>query len=168
MNIRCVSLKPHHLVGLHEIVVLAELPSFFGRAFATVAAYLGERGERPCGPPISFYEFAWRGPAEKVEVTAGYPVEDAIEAAPGLTLVTLPGGPAATTVHWGPYERLHETYAVLTRWMAAKGHTPAAMMWEQYVVGPSAQADPARWRTNVIYPFRPATRAGGVRTHVMI
>jgi hypothetical protein len=26
-------------------------------------------------------------------------------------------------------------------------------MWEQYVVGPTATADPGRWRTVVVFPL---------------
>jgi effector-binding domain-containing protein len=144
-----VQLEPRQMVGVHEVVKLSELPSFFGRALVTVAFELNRQGLAPSGPPVSFYQGIG---TDKVDVTAGFIVDQPVTPGPSVVLVTLPGGPAVQTVHIGPYEQLHGTYADLGRWMSEQGLTPAATMWEQYLVGRDVEPDPSRWQTLIVYP----------------
>src|SRR5438552_4700744 len=44
----------------------------------------------------------------------------------------LPGGLVATTVHFGPYNRLHEAHEAIRQWCADHGYTPAGPNWEIY------------------------------------
>jgi len=74
-------------------------------------------------------------------------------AAANLVLDALPGGPAATTLHVGPYEGLHEAYAALEKWMEENGRTGAGAPWESYITDPSTAPDPADWKTIVYWPL---------------
>jgi AraC family transcriptional regulator len=64
---------------------------------------------------------------------------------------TLPAGPAAVTVHSGPYDQLPAAYAALEAWIVANGFRPAGAPWEAYLNDPS---DPKDWKTEVCWPLQ--------------
>jgi AraC family transcriptional regulator len=72
----------------------------------------------------------------------------------GVVQDTLPGGPAATTVHAGTYETLPEAYAALETWMEANGLPAAGAPWESYITDPAEHPDPKDWKTEVCWPVR--------------
>lgn len=65
----------------------------------------------------------------------------------------LPAGPAAVTVHAGPYETLSDAYAALERWMESTGHRAAGPPWESYITDPAEFPDSKDWRTEVAWPL---------------
>jgi AraC family transcriptional regulator len=67
---------------------------------------------------------------------------------------TLPGGPAAVTVHSGPYDGLPAAYAALEEWIAANGFHPAGAPWEAYLNDPGDYPNPQNWKTEVSWPLR--------------
>lgn len=141
--------EAQEIVGLHETVRMDDLREFFPRAMAAAAAALYERGMEPVGPPVALYEGL---PAERFEVTAGYPVPSGAAPSDRVVAAMLPGGATVEAVHLGPYDRLGESYEVLTAWFQDNGMTPPATVWEEYVVGPDSVADPGGWRTRIVYP----------------
>lgn len=63
-----------------------------------------------------------------------------------------PAGQVATTVHFGPYNRLHEAHEAIRQWCASHGHTLAGPNWEIY--GHWLEEwnnEPAKIRTDVFY-----------------
>jgi AraC family transcriptional regulator len=67
---------------------------------------------------------------------------------------TLPGGPAAMTVHMGPYDKLTDAYAAIQEWMESNGVAPAGAPWECYITDPAEHPNPADWKTEVFWPIR--------------
>jgi effector-binding domain-containing protein len=59
-----------------------------------------------------------------------------------------PAGRAATAVHWGAYDRLHETHQKIHVWCRANGFKLGAYNWELYG---DWFDDPAKVRTDVFY-----------------
>ncbi len=68
-------------------------------------------------------------------------------------MVTLPGGPAIETIHTGSYDDLGLTYAEVTDWITAEKLATAGEMWEEYLVGPDSETDPAKWQTRIVVPL---------------
>ena len=66
----------------------------------------------------------------------------------------MPGGPAATTIHTGPYDKLSDAYAAIEQWMEAEGLAAAGAPWESYVNDPADYPDPKDWKTEVFWPRR--------------
>lgn len=60
----------------------------------------------------------------------------------------LPAGPAAMTVHRGPYNRLDDAHSAVRQWCAAEGLHLTGIRWEVY--GDWAE-DPAQLETEVWY-----------------
>ncbi|HUI81725.1 MAG TPA: helix-turn-helix domain-containing protein [Bryobacteraceae bacterium] len=69
-----------------------------------------------------------------------------------VVMETLPGGPAATTLHIGPYDGLHDAYVAIEQWMAAQGLAAKGAPWESYVTDPGEYPDPKDWKTEVFWP----------------
>jgi len=67
---------------------------------------------------------------------------------------TLPGGPAVTTIHAGPYDKLSEAYAAIEQWMETEGLVAAGAPWESYLNDPSDHPDPKDWKTEVFWPVK--------------
>lgn len=65
----------------------------------------------------------------------------------------LPGGRAVVGIHVGPFDSLASTYQELLAWVAAEGLELAVGMWEVYLTDPSAEPDPSRWRTRIVWPL---------------
>lgn len=64
-----------------------------------------------------------------------------------------PAGPAASTVHTGPYEGLQQAYGAVEQWIAANGHKPAGAPWEVYLNDPGDHPDPKDWKTEIFWPI---------------
>jgi AraC family transcriptional regulator len=67
---------------------------------------------------------------------------------------TLPGGPAAVTLHIGPYDKLADAYAAIEQWMEDNAIAAAGPPWESYVTDPAEYPNPADWKTEVFWPIR--------------
>jgi AraC-like DNA-binding protein/effector-binding domain-containing protein len=68
---------------------------------------------------------------------------------------TLPGGPAAATIHGGPYDQLPDAYAAVEEWIAANGFRQNGAPWEAYLNDPADYPNPQDWKTEVYWPFQP-------------
>jgi AraC family transcriptional regulator len=79
--------------------------------------------------------------------------EDLKSIDPEIVSDTLPAGPAATTTHIGPYEKLSDAYAAIQQWIEAEGFVAAGAPWESYVTDPAEYPDPKDWKTEVFWPL---------------
>jgi effector-binding domain-containing protein len=57
-------------------------------------------------------------------------------------------------VHEGPYEGIAKAYDALQSWVLSQGYEKAEHHYESYLVGPEDEPDAARWRTEVVVPYR--------------
>lgn len=138
------------ILGLHEVVPMAALTDFFGRAYGAVGAALAQQGAAPLGPPVALYGAT---ADDEADVTAGFPVPDTVTVPDGLVGPTLPAGPTVETIHTGPYDTLGATYESVMGWFAEQRLTPSEVMWEEYLVGPDSGADPSAWQTRIVFPL---------------
>jgi effector-binding domain-containing protein len=135
--------------AIFDTVAVADLPDFFGKAFAEVAAYLTRWGAGPAGMPYARYHMLREG---WFEVEAGFPAITPVAGEGRVEPSQLPAGMLAVTTHVGPYDRLGQAYDALGRWIADHGSEPSGDPWEVYFNGP--EVDPAELRTEVCAPYR--------------
>ena len=65
---------------------------------------------------------------------------------------TIPAGLVARTVHFGPYQKLHEAHRAIRDWCARQGHVPAGPNWEIYGHWVDEwNRDPSKIRTDVCF-----------------
>jgi AraC family transcriptional regulator len=134
----------------------AEIPATIAAELPKVFLHAQQRGIAIATYPITRYvetsvsmvtlETGMRVTAHSGEWTAGVGDGDVLAE-------TLPGGPAAVTIHSGPYDQLEAAYAALEEWIAANGFRTAGAPWEAYLNDPVDYPDPQDWKTEVCWPL---------------
>jgi effector-binding domain-containing protein len=143
------------LTGEFTAVVRGEiprekLPAWLQRTFHDVITYLRHHNIEAAGPPFARYTFL----GDQVAVEAGFPVSTEVPGQGRVRASRLPSGPAVVAIHFGRYEDLEDAYAAARRWLTVHGRSPSGAHWEVYHTDPSVEPDPARWRTDVVVPYR--------------
>lgn len=88
-------------------------------------------------------------------VEIGAEVSEPFEGNDRVQCSQLPSGRVVTTVHYGPYPRLHEAHTAIRQWCAQQGLSLSGISWEIYGHwDQSWNADPSRIRTDVFYRLR--------------
>lgn len=122
-------------------------------ALPKVFAYVMEVGAPMAGPP--YVRYLDRS-AAYLTMEPGIPLAVAHQVPDGrddIEAGVLPAGPAAVTVHTGPYEQLADAYAAIDRWFTANDLEYGGPPWEVYLTDPGEVPDPADWKTQVIWPL---------------
>ena len=156
-----VDLPVQPVAVVREQVPMADMTSFFDRAFHAVAEAVARAGFTAEGPAIGLYSGM---PTDTVDVSAGFPVplgtpEGPLGAAGGtdaadssVQVIHLPAGRAAQLLHIGSYDDLAGSYDVLMRWMQEQGLPPSDVMWEAYLTEPTPNGDGASMQTLITWP----------------
>ena len=114
---------------------MATLPGNIRKLFDEF--YAGFRGKG--GLNIVFYPGS--GVTGEFEIGCGVQLES------GGNAVT-PAGLVATTVYFGPYDRMGPAHEAIHRWACESGHKLAGPSWEVYG---HWSDDPAKLRTDIFY-----------------
>jgi AraC family transcriptional regulator len=151
-------LTPQPVLVVRRRVRREELAATIGAELPKVFHHAQQRGIAIAGYPITRYldtsmglvtlETGMRVTAHSGEWVAG-------EGEGDVLAETLPGGPAAVTIHSGPYDGLQVAYAAIEEWIAANGFHPAGAPWEAYLNDPADHSDPQDWKTEVCWPVGP-------------
>ena len=145
-DIRIENRKEQVAAVVRERVSLDDLPTFLGGAFSEVAAALAEQNLYPSGPPFGQYAFVDGG----FDVAAGFPASGAVTSTGRVEAMVLPGGPIATTLHVGSYDKVSAAYLAITEWLTGSRLVVAGDPWECYLDDPEVEAP----RTLVCFPCR--------------
>ena len=126
-----------------------KLGEVLGEAYGAIAAYLGELGEYPAGPPFVGY---YNEDMQDLDVEIGFPVARELPGRGDIHASQLPGGRAATCLHVGPYSEVEPAYTALGQWMAENGYAPTGVAYEIYLNDPD-ETPPQELRTQIMFPL---------------
>ena len=146
-------ISPQPVLVIQRRVQRSGIAGFLGEAFQKVFQFAGKNGITVVGPPLARYS-EMSGDALTIE--AGVPVASTPDNLPADSEIrrdTLPGGPAAFTVHMGPYEKLPDAMAAVDAWIKQQKLAPGGAPWESYVTDPGNLPDPKDWKTEVFCPL---------------
>jgi effector-binding domain-containing protein len=147
MEITRIESQP--VVGIRRSTTADGIKETLGEIMSSVWSYAMSHGGIPAGPPITRY-FSWSEDA--VELEALVPLVAPIAGEGEVVAGELPGGEVARAVHEGSYESLGDTHMALGQWLKEQGVTPSGPCWEVYLTDPGEVADPADYRTEIVYP----------------
>jgi effector-binding domain-containing protein len=136
--------------AIHVTVPRNEIGQVFPAAVAELLAALREQGIAPAGPLLSYY---LKMPSEVFDFEIAFPVEREVTSSGRVFASEVPAAKVARTIYRGPMEGLGAAWGELSNWMSAHGHAAGAVVWESYLVGPDATADPAAWQTELNWPL---------------
>jgi AraC family transcriptional regulator len=146
-------LAPQPVLVVRRKIKRSEIAATIGGSLPHVFLYAQKNGIALTGLPFTRYlEF---GPG-LITIEPGMRVAEGAPKASGDSEViadTLPGGPAASTIHMGPYDKLSEAYGAIEQWMESEGLKPAGAPWESYLTDPGDYPDPKDWKTEVLWPL---------------
>jgi AraC family transcriptional regulator len=135
----------------------AEIAATIGAVLPKVFFYAQQRGLAIAGYPITRYLETSVGLVTfetGMRVTA-HSGDWTLANGEGEVLAeTLPGGPAAVTIHSGPYDQLQDAYAAVEEWIAANGLRSNGAPWEAYLNDPADHPNPQDWKTEVYWPIQ--------------
>jgi AraC family transcriptional regulator len=144
-------LAPQPVLVMRRIIKPDGIAGALAEMFPRVMEYAQRNGIAPAGPLFSRYLAMGR---DEWTIEAGIPIAGHAAAAGEIMAETLPGGPAATTVHWGPYDKLRDAHVAVNEWISAEGFAPCGAPWESYLTDPGQHPDPKDWKTEVYIPIR--------------
>ncbi len=151
-DVRTKEVAPQQIVAIRMRTRLVDIANEAGRAMGELFGHLGRAGAPPAGPPFSLYHGA-PSEDEQVDVEFCVPVSRPMSGAGRISGRELAGGPAAYTLHCGPYDAVGPVYAALQRWIQEHGHECADSPREIYLVGPQQVRDPTELRTEIQWPI---------------
>jgi effector-binding domain-containing protein len=125
------------LVSTPAIAIRGQLPmskltEFFSAAYQELGAV---GADKIAGPPFAIYHSL---SAEKVDVSAGFPLREPVPARGRVLAIQLDGGPAVQLKHIGPYEDLGATYVALEKWLLEHHRSKIGPIREVYLTPPSS------------------------------
>jgi AraC family transcriptional regulator len=135
----------------------AEVAATIGAALPKVFLHAQQRGLAIAGYPITRYLETSVGLVTfetGMRVTAHSGDWTVTDGQGEVLGETLPGGPAAATIHFGPYDQLQDAYAAVEEWIVANGFRPNGAPWEAYLNDPADYPNPQDWKTEVYWPFQ--------------
>ena len=144
-----VKLEPTYIAAVRRRTTFAELPGQIRSYFDIVYSAVRAGQVTKAGHNVAVYRNA---SDQGVDVECGIQVPAKFDDIAEVECREIPGGEAASTVHWGPYERLGEAHDRVMGWVRENGRTLAGVGWEVYS---DWDDDPAKVRTDVYHLLKP-------------
>jgi effector-binding domain-containing protein len=133
---------------------LGQISTAIGAAVHLVLAELDRRGIEPAGPPqVVYHADQVLDEETSAPIEICFPVPAPFEGTGEVYGSELPGGPAAVTLHRGPYAEIRPAYHTVSGWVQDHGHELAGGPREVYLNDPG-QVPEADLRTEVQWPIR--------------
>jgi AraC-like DNA-binding protein/effector-binding domain-containing protein len=143
-------LSPQPVLVIRKRIKRSEVAANLAQLFGRIFEHTQRNGITLAGQP--FLRIQEWGPGMLL-IDAGLQVTAPAKGEGDIKADTLPGGPAAATVHAGLYEGLPRAHAAVQVWIEDNGWEPGAPPWETYVTDPAEYPDPKDWKTDVVWPL---------------
>jgi len=136
---------------IHLAVPRREIQKVMGPGINEVMETVAAQGKTPAGP---WFAHHLRMDPAVFEFNICVPVTTPVVPQGRVKPGHLAAATVARTVYRGPYEGLYGAWSEFDAWVAANRYNPRGDLWECYVLGPEATADPANYRTELNRPLR--------------
>lgn len=156
-TVELVQLPAQPVLSIRATIPVARLGEAMGERISALSQFLREHGVRPAGPPyVRYHTFG----ETDTDMEFGVPVAQPATGENRIVGGELPAGPAVTTWHLGPHDRLGEAYGRIESWRKDHGRAPAGPAWEVYhwidlaaTDESPAGSDPSTWRVQLVQPI---------------
>ena len=140
-----------HTVAIRSATSPQSIGDDLGRSYGALSTCLDELGLRSQDVPICYY-VAWE--PDNWVIEACLAVDGEIQELDEIHPLRIPGGPAITTIHRGPYQELGRAHEALGAWSQEHGREMTGC-YERFLTDPGETLDPADYQTEVIWLLAP-------------
>ena len=127
-----------------------DVRTVMGPGLAEVRAALAEQGAAAAGP---WFTHHFRAPGAMFDFEICVPVAAAITPSGRVRAGEWAATDVARTTYHGGFEGLGAAWGAFMEAILDEGRKTGDDLWERYLVGPEAGADPAAWRTELSKPL---------------
>lgn len=145
------TIEPQAYVAVRATVSPNEMSKVLATILPEVGKHVGKVRAPVAGPPFTRY---YKVTEKELEIEAGMPLRTPIAGEGKFVASELPGGKTAVTWHLGGYHELQKSHKRLEEWIKAQGLETRAAPWEIYWTDPGLEPDPAKWRTQILWPVK--------------
>ena len=135
------------IAAVRAAAPIADIPRAWKPALDQVWAFLKRNGQLGPGHNLFLYHHPKIRTAP-MDIDFGVQVARPFEAEGSVRCVETPAGEVASTVHIGPYDRLHDAHDAIHAWCAANNRKIGSASWEIYA---DWCDDPAKLETTIKY-----------------
>lgn len=138
-------------LAIRDTVNQMEISNAHGKMYAHINRFMDNAGIDINGEPLVIYHY-WSDSI--IDIEAGIPVKDSVSINDDVVkLNKIQAGDVVTAIHYGPYDRLPETYFGINEWMRKNKVVVIGPPWEVYLTDPTTEADPEKWKTAIYFPI---------------
>jgi effector-binding domain-containing protein len=158
-DVKIQQLDPQSVLSIRATVRIDQLGEAMGDRIQALRDYLQQHGAHPAGPPyVRYHTFG----ETETDLETGIPVAGPVAGEGRIAGGELPGGPAITTWHMGPHDKLGDAYARIEASLKEENRERDGAAWEVYywidlrqpqVLDP-ATWDSTTWRTQLVQPIK--------------
>ena len=142
--------KDQKTLAIRQFTPVEKLSEAMGASYGEIALYMQANGVNFAGPPYCRY---YNMDMSNLDVEIGFPVQGETEGTGNIKRCTIPGGPAATTIHTGPYADIGTTYEKLTAFVKEKDLQTQSYCYEFYLNDPG-ETKPEDLKTEIFFPIK--------------
>ncbi len=150
-DIKIVTLEKQPAMVITDSCKLEEMGERMEEMYGRISAYMKRRDLEAEGPPFAIY-YSWN-PEGISKFACGIPIEKMTWGWKDYNVIELPGGEAATVVHWGKYDS-GKPYLALDNYLQKKEIEREDYIWEVYINDPANEPDTSLWQKQIFYPLK--------------
>ena len=157
MRLRRFTWPEKLFITKRSVVGFDKLSAFFADTYRSIYDAIQKEGIDVAGPPCAIY-YLVNERKKETDVAAAVPVRGSIPEFTEFEKVVIPPAKVLSTTYYGPYENMQVPYANLERYL--KEHAlKKELTIEEYYSDPSAQEDPAKWKTAIYFVLTASKKA---------
>lgn len=126
-----------------------KLTDFFKESYGAIYSACAQHQVQLTEPPGAIY-YNIDEAGGKTDLAAVVPVPGHLPFIDGFEYVVVPASKAVTITHYGVYDKMAETYAVIGKYME-EHKLKQKWMIEEYLSDPDIEKDPTTWKTNIYF-----------------
>ncbi len=148
-EVRPVDWPGKSFVTIRATLPFNKLTAFFSESYGAIYGAVYKMGLQVTDPPCAIY-YSVDEKTMETDLAAAVPVAGTVPGMQGFTKVEIPASKAITATHYGPFDSMGATYALLEKYMA-EHYLKRKWMLEEYLSDPAVEKDPANWKTNIYF-----------------
>jgi len=138
-------------LSVRDTINPKQMNNVHGKIYSEINQYIIEQNIENNEPPLVIY-YSFSDTLCDIEV--GIPVVDStIVGNDKIKMNKINSTYVVKAIHYGPYERIPETYFGINEWMRKNEVIVTGANWEVYLIDPATEPNPEKWETAIYFPI---------------